>query len=219
MRGKFITFEGPEGGGKSTQLKELAAFLGTRGVDVLTAREPGGTRLGERVRGILQDDAAGEPPSPCAEVLLFLASRAQLVANVIVPALEKGTWVLCDRFDDSTFAYQGYGRGFDLDALRRLDAFATGGLKPDLTFLLDVPVETGFARIQTRQADACTGPDRFEREERAFHERLRDGFLKLAALEPQRIVTLDAVQPRDEVARHLRETVCSRFGLGEGGMR
>ncbi|MBO4286854.1 MAG: dTMP kinase [Kiritimatiellae bacterium] len=219
MKGKFITFEGPEGGGKSTQIKELAAFLEARGIPVLQAREPGGTRLGERVRGLLQDDTAGEPPSPRAEVLLFLASRAQLVANVIVPALEKGVWVLCDRFDDSTFAYQGYGRGFDLDALRCLDAFATGGLVPDLTLLLDLPPDVGFARLATRQAGEGSAPDRFEREARAFHERLRAGFLELAGREPGRIAVIDAGQPRETVAGTVREMVAARFGIGREATR
>ena len=214
MKGKFITFEGPEGGGKSTQIRELAAFLETRGIPVLLAREPGGTKLGEQVRGLLQDDAAGEPPSPRTEVLLFLASRAQLVANVIAPALEQGVWVLCDRFDDSTFAYQGYGRGFDLDALRHLDTFATGGLVPDLTLLLDLPPDIGFARIAARQTDAGSEPDRFEREARAFHVRLRAGFLELAKRDPGRIAVIDAGQSKEEVAETVRKRVAARFGFG-----
>lgn len=214
MKGKLITFEGPEGGGKSTQIKKLAAFLEAQGMAVLMVREPGGTRLGEQIRGLLQDDAAGEPPSPRSEVLLFLASRAQLVADVIVPALANGVWVLCDRFEDSTFAYQGYGRGFDLDALRRLNAFATGGLNPDLTLLLDLPADVGFARVAARLAVAGSGPDRFERETRAFHERIRNGFLELAARESGRIVTVDAGQPCEAVSETVRGIVAARFGIG-----
>jgi dTMP kinase len=140
MTGKFITFEGPEGGGKSTHIKLLADFLRSKGKEVLVTREPGGTRLAELIRSLVREELE-DPPVTQSEVLLFLAARAQVVSNVIRPALEKGVWVLCDRFSDSTFAYQGYGRGVEVDLLRRLNDFATQGLVPDMTILLDVPPE------------------------------------------------------------------------------
>lgn len=193
-RGRFITFEGPEGAGKSTHLKALAEKLKARGIPVLTTREPGGTRLGETVRGILQFDTAGESPVPTAELLLFLASRAQLVNNVILPALDRGEWVLSDRFCDSTFAYQGYGRGMDVAELRAINRFATQGLMPDLTLLLDIPQTESRQRVADRQEKA----DRFEQERDAFHLRLAEGFRELAAQEPQRIRRIDSTTPQAE---------------------
>jgi dTMP kinase len=210
-RGTFITFEGPEGSGKSTHIRLLAEHLRGRGVAVVCTREPGGTPLCEAVRGLLQHDGVGEPPVPRAEVLLFLASRAQHVDRVIRPALERGDWVLCDRFSDSTLAYQGFGRGFALAQLRALDGFATDGLAPDLTVLLDVPPETGRARLAARQTQTATEPDRIEREDGAFHARLRDGFLELARAEPDRFVVLTTDQPQERVAAALREAVTKRM--------
>ncbi len=197
MTGRFITFEGPEGGGKSTHIARLAAFLQARGIAAVATREPGGTRLGEAIRPMLQHDAAGEPPAPRAELLLFLASRAHLVETLIRPALARGTWVLCDRFSDSTLAYQGYGRGLPLTEIRALDAFARGGLAPDLTFLLDVSPEESRLRVENRGGEA---PDRFEREHAAFHARLRAGFLELAREDPARIRLVDASGPVEAVA-------------------
>ena len=191
-RGRFITFEGPEGAGKSTHLKALAEKLKARGIPVLTTREPGGTRLGELVRKILQFNEAGEAPVPTAELLLFLASRAQLVNNVILPALERGEWVLSDRFCDSTFAYQGYGRGMDVAELRAINAFATQNLMPDVTLLLDIPQTESRQRVADRQGQA----DRFEQERDAFHVRLTEGFRQLAEQEPQRIRRIDSTQPQ-----------------------
>lgn len=191
-RGRFITLEGPEGAGKSTHLKALAEKLKARGIPVLTTREPGGTLLGETVRNILQFDAAGESPVPTAELLLFLASRAQLVQNVILPALERGEWVLSDRFCDSTFAYQGYGRGMDVATLKQINAFATQGLMPDLTLLLDIPQDESRNRVAGRNEKA----DRFEQERDAFHLRLAEGFRALAAAEPERIRRIDSAQPQ-----------------------
>ncbi|MBQ9693378.1 MAG: dTMP kinase [Kiritimatiellae bacterium] len=161
---------------------------------MLTTREPGGTRLGETVRGILQFDTAGESPVPTAELLLFLASRAQLVNNVILPALDRGEWVLSDRFCDSTFAYQGYGRGMDVAELRAINRFATQGLMPDLTLLLDIPQTESRQRVADRQEKA----DRFEQERDAFHLRLAEGFRELAAQEPQRIRRIDSTTPQAE---------------------
>ena len=191
-RGRFITLEGPEGAGKSTHLKALAEKLKARGIPVLTTREPGGTLLGELVRKILQFNEAGEAPVPTAELLLFLASRAQLVHNVILQALERGEWVLSDRFCDSTFAYQGYGRGMNLDELRAINAFATQTLMPDLTLLLDIPRDESRQRVAARQEQA----DRFEQERDAFHVRLAEGFRQLAEQEPQRIRRIDSTQPQ-----------------------
>lgn len=187
-RGKFITLEGPEGAGKSTHLRRLAEALRGRGIEVLTTREPGGTPLCEAVRGLLQFNAAGEAPQTRAEVLLFLASRAQLVSQVIEPALARGVWVLCDRFCDSTFAYQGYGRGLELAQLHALNAFATGGLMPDLTLLLDIPEAESARRLAERKGPA----DRFEQEQAAFHRRLAEGFREMAAAEPARFRVIDS---------------------------
>lgn len=195
-RGRFITLEGPEGAGKSTHLQALAERLRARGLTVHTTREPGGTPLGEAVRGLLQFDAAGESPVPRAELLLFLASRAQLVETLIRPALARGEWVLSDRFCDSTFAYQGYGRGMDVADLRRLNAFATDGLMPDLTLLLDIPQEESRLRVAGREGPA----DRFEREREAFHQKLAEGFRALAAQEPHRIRRIASDGPRETTA-------------------
>ena len=196
--GKFITFEGGEGCGKSTQVRRLKAALERKGVQVLLTREPGGTRLAELIRSLLKDEAE-DPPCDRAELLLFLAARAQLVKNVIRPALEAGTWVISDRFSDSTLAYQGYGRGLSLDVIRAADDFACEGLKPDRTILLDVDPVTSRARMRGREASTNTKADRIERAGDDFHARLRKGFLELAAAEPSRIVTIDASGTEDDV--------------------
>ena len=206
MTGKFITFEGPEGSGKSTHIKLLKAFLEARGIEVVMTREPGGTPLGEEIRKILQHDHS-EAPVPHAEVLLFLASRAQHVERLIRPALAQGKWVLCDRFDDSTFAYQGYGRGFPMEGLRAVNAFAVSGLRPDLTVLLDVAPQTSRDRLAARQATTATAPDRIEREAATFHEKVRNGFLALAAEEPDRIAVISTERDREAVAADVRKAV------------
>ena len=200
--GKFITFEGGEACGKSTQIRRFADALRAEGREVLLTREPGGTRLSELVRGLLKDERE-DPPVDRAELLLFLAARAQLVKNVIRPALANGVWVVSDRFCDSTFAYQGYGRGMPLDAIRLMNAFATEDLKPDLTFLLDVPPETARARRAGREAATATAADRIEAAGDAFHARLRTGFLEMAAAEPDRIRVVDASGDVDDVARKI----------------
>ncbi len=211
-KGIFITFEGPEGGGKSTHQRLLAERLRAAGQSVVVTREPGGTPLGEALRGLLQHDAGGEPPAPRAEALLFCASRAQLVARVIRPALARGDWVLCDRFADSTFAYQGHGRGFDLPLLARLNDFATEGLQPDLTLLLDLGAAAGRRRLAERlTATGGSGADRFESESAAFHARLRQGFLKLAAAAPERYRVIDSDCATDVVAADIWEAVKARF--------
>ena len=201
-RGRFITFEGGEGCGKSTQVKRLAAALEAKGVKVLLTREPGGTRLAEMIRTLLKDEAE-DPPVDRAELLLFLAARAQLVRNVIRPALDAGTWVLSDRFSDSTIAYQGYGRGLPVDFVKAANDFACEGLAPDLTLLLDVEPSVAAQRMRGREAATNTSADRIERAGDEFHTRLRRGFLELAADNPSRIVTIDASGTPDEVARKI----------------
>ncbi len=210
MTGRFISFEGGEGCGKTTHIALLAERLRGLGVETVLTREPGGTPLCEAIRGLLQFDAGGEPPTPEAEALLFCASRAQLISNVIRPALERGAWVLCDRFSDSTLAYQGYGRGFDLASLRALIDFATGGLVPDLTFLLEASVETRNGRLDARYGTGV-GADRFEREEDDFHRRVREGFEALAASAPDRIVRIDTERPLEETAAAIWREAERRF--------
>ncbi|HET6911898.1 MAG TPA: dTMP kinase [Rhodanobacteraceae bacterium] len=192
-RGKFITLEGGEGAGKSTLLQGLRAHLSERGVDVLQTREPGGTPLGEAVRALVLD-AKQQGMSAESEALLMFAARAQLVREVLEPALAAGRWVLCDRYVDASYAYQGGGRGMDVRALAQLEAIATDGLKPDLTLLLDLPVAHGRARASGRGE-----ADRIEREEDAFFERVRATYLARAAAEPRRFRVLDASQSADQV--------------------
>lgn len=200
MTGKFITFEGPEGSGKSTQVKRLAEKLEAQGIEVVCVREPGGTATGEAIRNILQHDAAGEPLGERAELLLFTASRAQLVDRVVLPALDRGEWVLCDRFIDSTMAYQGFARGMEIDTLDQINGFAINRRKPDLTLLLDLDVGRGFQRLEKRYADGKGSADRFEREARGFHLRVRDGYHQLAEREPERFRIIDSDCTIDEVA-------------------
>ena len=195
---RFITFEGGEGCGKSTQIRLLADRLRAAGKEVLLTREPGGTALAEKIRTLVREES-DDPPNSRAETLLFLASRAQVVEGVIRPALESGTWVLCDRFADSTFAYQGYGRGLDLDELRRINSFATGGLAPDRTILLNVSPEVSATRMRAREAATNTGADRMEKAGDDFHFRLRQGFLELAAAEPERFSVIQADGAVEEV--------------------
>ena len=205
-KGKFITFEGGEGCGKSTQVQRLKAALERKGISVLLTREPGGTRLAEQIRSLLKDETE-DPPCDRAELLLFLAARAQLVKNVIRPALAAGTWVVSDRFSDSTLAYQGYGRGLSLDVISAANDFACEGLKPDRTILLDVDPVTSRARMRGREASTNTKADRIERAGDDFHARLRKGFLELAAAEPSRIVTIDASGTEDDVWERVWESL------------
>jgi dTMP kinase len=191
----FVTFEGPEGGGKTTQIRLLAEWLRGQGCDVITTREPGGTRIGNAIREVLLDPQHVEMRSE-AEILLFSAARAQLVGEVIRPQLERGGVVLCDRFADSTFAYQGYGRQLDLDTLRLITAFATGGLTPDVTVCLDVPVMEGLRR---KAGGELAEWNRMEREEQEFHERVRAGYLALAGAASERWLVVDARQPVEQV--------------------
>jgi len=191
----FVTFEGIEGSGKSTHVRLLAAHLRAAGRRVLETREPGGTEAGLAIRALLLGPDA-VPLEPLAELLLYCADRAQHLGEVVRPALAAGIVVLCDRFSDSTIAYQGHARGLDLGLVRALDDQARGGLKPDLTFLLDCPAPEGLVRARGRGAAG----DRFEDAPVAFHDRVRAGFHALAAAEPERFRTIDSTAPRQEVS-------------------
>ena len=201
---RFITFEGGEGGGKSTQLRLLAESLRRTGADVIATREPGGAPGAEDIRRLLVE---GEPGrwAPEAEALLHFAARAEHLDKVIRPALAAGQWVLCDRFADSTLAYQGYGQGVDLAWLQQLRARVVGPTEPGLTLILDLAIETGLGRAATQQ--------RYERMGHAFHQRLREGFLALAKDEPQRCRVIDAGKPLDVVAADVRAAVSARYGI------
>lgn len=196
-RGRFITVEGIEGAGKSTQMDVIREFLTARGIRVVTTREPGGTPLGEAVRGLLLDPDR-RAMSGDAELLLVFAARAEHIHAVIEPALAAGEWVLSDRFTDATFAYQGGGRGIDAARIAVLEDWVQGRLRPDLTLLLDVPVAVGMARIAGRGR-----PDRFEQEQHAFFERIRDTYLQRAAGEPGRLRRIDATRPLAQVSREV----------------
>ena len=194
----FITFEGGEGCGKSTQSRSLYRRLLKEGLPVVLTHEPGGTSTGKKIRRYLKQTGDADITS-LTELFLFAASRAQLVEKVIRPSLRKGATVICDRYTDSTLAYQGYGRGLDFDTIRNINTTATDGLFPDLVILLDIPVETGLAR---------KGPsreDRFEQEDIAFHQRVREGFLKMAASSPDRWLIIDAELPSREVRQIIWE--------------
>ena len=204
--GVFITFEGPEGSGKTTQVTLLAKHLRVANHEVLLTREPGGTPIGDQVRAVLHD-VANTAMVPEAEILLYSASRAQLVGQVIRPALAQGMIVLSDRYADSTIAYQGYGRGLDLEALRQITAFATGGLTPDLTIYLDCPVEEGLGRKQQALIQGAGEWNRLDQETIEFHRRVRQGYLQLAAAEPERWLILDACRSIDEIQRDIQEAV------------
>lgn len=196
----FISFEGIEGSGKSTAQRLLAEHLQGLGYDPLLTREPGGCALGRSLRPILLD-ARTRGLSSRAELYLFLADRAQHVAEIIRPALEAGQTVLCDRYADSTLAYQGYGRGLDPEHLRRINDMATGGLMPDLTLLLDLPVHCGLERagLRNREEGTVLSEGRFDAESLEFHERVRQGYRSLAAEEPERFAIIDAAQPPEDV--------------------
>jgi dTMP kinase len=200
----FITFEGIEGSGKSTQLRRLAERI----PGAVVTKEPGGTPLADRIRAILLDSSSH--PDPVAELFLFAASRRQHVVEIIRPALQRGATVLCDRFTDSTLAYQGFGRLIDLDKLRALNAWATDSLTPDLTFLFDLPEHLGLDRARSRNAEAVEDEGRFEAEELRFHQRVREGYRALAVAEPSRFVVIDAEGDVDEVYARVEAELARR---------
>ncbi|MDD5189901.1 MAG: dTMP kinase [Dehalococcoidales bacterium] len=200
--GLFITFEGGEGSGKSLQTRKLYRRLQKLSLPVILIHEPGSTALGEKLSRLLKWGHSNEI-SPLAELLLFNAARAQLVQQVINPALSAGKIVICDRFADSTLAYQGCGRGLDMAAIKNANATATGGLQPEMTFLLDIPVKEGLARKSTRETN------RFEKEEVAFHERVRQGYLQIAASEPRRFTVIDARLDKKRIAGIIWQRVSS----------
>ncbi|MGH2531612.1 MAG: dTMP kinase [Thermomicrobiales bacterium] len=208
MRGTFLTFEGPEGGGKSTQARLLAEVLRSEGYDVVETREPGGTSIGEQIRRILLDEGNYAMLAE-TEALLLTAARAQHVGELIRPALTDGKVVICDRFVDSTLAYQGGGRGLPTRQLEAIQDLAIGGLRPDVRLLLDLPVEVGLRRRMQSGSDV----NRIDLAEVEFHERVRSRFLELAAMDPAGWAVIDATgEPRD-VARQVVEAVASRSGL------
>ena len=200
MSGFFITFEGSEGGGKTTQVALLAEALRARGHDVVETREPGGTPIGQTLRQLLLRPHTGAPAdtlAPRAELLLMLADRAQHIHEVILPGLHAGRIVLCDRYADSTTAYQGYGRGFELAEVARLNAFVCDACQPQLTFVLDLPVAVGMQRAHERRGMAAV--DHFEAASVSFHERVREGFRAIARAEPERVCLIDAAQDIEAV--------------------
>jgi dTMP kinase len=205
----FITLEGPEGSGKTTQLPKLADYLRKSGFDVLTTREPGGTSISEQIRTVLHN-LENKEMNPHTEILLFQASRAQLVEQVIRPHLAKGGVVVSDRYADSTLAYQGYGHQVDIEPLRVLVTFATGGLKPDLTILLDVDVEIGLRRKELKGEW-----NRLDAYNIEFHQRVRQGYLQLVSLEPQRWEVIDASQPPVQVQNEIRRVVTERLQINK----
>ncbi len=204
MKGKLITFEGIEGCGKSTQVGLVHRALSERGVSAILTREPGGTEIGSQIRRILLDPRHGSL-TPVAELLLYAADRAQHIREKIVPALGQGKVLLCDRFTDATLAYQGYGRGLDPGLITKLNRIATGGCVPDRTILIDLPVKIGLDRANQRnRANGVTGTEgRFEEEEIAFHNRVREGYLSLAARDPERIRVVRGDQSPDRTCREI----------------
>lgn len=207
-RGRFITFEGGEGAGKSTQARRLAEALRAVGIDVVLTREPGGSPGAEQIRTLLVQGDAGRWDA-VTETLLHYAARRDHVERTIRPALAAGRWVISDRFADSTIAYQGYGHGVPLAQIRALHAWSVDGLQPDLTFVLDLPPDTGLQRT----GDRTGAEDRYERMSGEFHRRLREGFLAIARAEPQRCVVIDARRDIDDVAAAIRDGVRARLDV------
>ncbi|MBQ9804703.1 MAG: dTMP kinase [Lentisphaeria bacterium] len=202
--GFFITFEGPEGAGKSSQVRMLAEYLTALGMECILTREPGGTPLAEDIRQVVKSHHSSEPVHPETELLLMEAARSQHVHEVILPALAAGKTVICDRFYDSTTAYQGGARNLPLDTINILNSFAAAGRKPDLTFLMDLPPEVGFERIRSRESE---GYDRFENENIQFHRTVRQAFIDLAAGEPERVKVIDATADIATISEQIRKIV------------
>lgn len=209
-RGTFITFEGIDGSGKSTQARLLFQYLQSKGLDVLLTREPGGNNLAEKLRRLLLDPR--HKISPLAELFLYQAARIEHTEEIIIPALKKGKTVICDRYTDATVAYQGYGRGISLKIISRLNAIATKNLKPDLTILLDLPPETGLAR---RIKLTNSNTDRLEKENIAFHHRVRQGYRRLSQAEPKRIKIFPALGSPDKLTKKIQEYVRKKLKLGK----
>lgn len=210
MTGKFITFEGGDGAGKTTQIRRLASALAATGRKVVTTREPGGTPAAEAVRRLVLSGLA-KPMGSEGEAILFAAARADHLDNIIRPALTRGEWVLCDRFADSTRVYQGAGGGADERLLRALERVAVGETRPDLTIVLDVPAGVGRERARERQGEGAGAADRFEGEELWLQEKRRQAFLDIATSEPDRCVVIDATQSEDEVAYAVWKAASSRL--------
>ncbi len=210
MKGKFITFEGSEGCGKSTQSKLLCCYLKANGYDVVYLREPGGTRISEKIRKILLDARNTGMSSEC-EMLLYMASRAQIVNEIIKPSLKHGKIVICDRFLDSTLAYQGYGLGMDKTLIRSFGWFTTGGIKPDLTIFLDLPVEKGLS-VRNR------AKDRIEQRSLEYHKRVRNGYLMLARIEPKRIKIVKVAEDKNTTQERIRNIVMAPGHIGLAGV-
>lgn len=200
MRGLFITFEGPDGAGKTTQLNRLAERLTGDGLDVVVTREPGGTAIGDQLRAVLLDPE-NRRMTVRTEVLLYAASRAQHVEEKIIPALQRGAVVLCDRFVDASIAYQAYGHKLDPSFVKMVNRFAADGLEPDRTYMFDLPIERGRQRLLERlRQTASAAMDRIEQRDDEYHRRVREGFLAVAAEQPDRVVVLNADRPEDEIA-------------------
>lgn len=199
QRGRFITLEGGEGVGKSTNLQWVVTSLEQQGLTVISTREPGGTPRAEAMRALLLDPTPSEPLSSDAELLLMFAARAQHLNEKILPALAQGTWVVCDRFTDATYAYQGGGRGIEVERIANLEHFVQQGLQPDLTLLLDMPAEAGAQRVASRLSQSGGERDRFEREQQAFFSAVRDAYRQRAEQNPQRFAVIDADQPLEDV--------------------
>ncbi|NLD91996.1 MAG: dTMP kinase [Fibrobacter sp.] len=198
MQGKFITFEGIDGCGKSTQLALTSKLLAEKGFDVVVTREPGGTLISEKIREILLSPDNSEMVNEC-EILLYCAARAQHVREKIIPEVASGKIVLCDRFQEATFGYQGYGRGIPLDVLKTVNTYATGGLNPDLTFIFDLSVETSAVRM----AKINKAKDRLEQNSAEFFQKIRDGFLNMAKSSPERIKLINAEQSIEQISEEV----------------
>lgn len=205
----FITFEGPEGSGKTTQVQRTGAYLRERSIDCVLTKEPGGTPLADRIRAILLHPES--TMDPLTELLLYGASRRQHVVEVIRPSLQRGAVVLCDRFTDATLAYQGFGRLLDLDRLRTLNSWVTDSLLPEATLLFDIDERVGLDRAHARNAASSNNEGRFEAEDLRFHRRVREGYLALANAEPQRFVVIDAAGTVDEVFERTIAALATRF--------
>lgn len=207
--GKLISFEGSEGSGKTTQIARLAAHIQKLGREIVTVREPGGTEIGEQIRNIIVHNSRGDEMCAETELLLFAAARAQLVREVIAPALLKGTVVLSDRFLDSSTVYQGVARNLSLDPVNQINHFAVGNVMPDVTVVIDVPTEVSLARIRQRASDL---PDRMERENIDFYDKVREGYLVLAKGLPERFVVIDGTQSEDVIEKKIWSAIKERLG-------